>query len=236
MTDSAAKHSSIEILIVEDEETLYIPLRDRLLAEGYRVTIATHDEAAFQALERTDIGLVLLDVMLPGKSGFDICRELRQQGYDLPILMLTARGETIDKVVGLKLGADDYLTKPFEMAELLARIETLLRRSQRAAVSPGTIYRFGNIRVDFRRAQIWKGEEPLALSALEFRLLKYFIENRGELLSRDTLLDHVWGYDAMPYTRTVDAHVASLRQKIEPHPSKPQFILTVHGMGYRFDG
>ena len=224
------------ILIVEDDETLFIPLRDRLQAEGYEVAIANHSEDIEEKLKKHEISLILLDVMLPGKNGFDICRELRQQGYQLPILMLTARGETIDKVVGLKLGADDYVTKPFEMVELMARIETLLRRTRATLAPAGVIYRFGNIRVDFRSAQAFCDEDPIALSALEFRLLKYFIENRGALLSRDTLLDNVWGYDAMPFTRTVDAHVASLRQKIEPNPGKPQFILTAHGLGYRFVG
>jgi len=224
------------ILIVEDDETLYIPLRDRLKAEGYEVAIANHSEEVGEELEKHDISLILLDVMLPGKNGFDICRELRQQGHQLPILMLTARGETIDKVVGLKLGADDYVTKPFEMVELMARIETLLRRTRAPRALTEATYRFGNIRIDFRSAQAFCKEDPIALSALEFRLLKYFIENRGALLSRDTLLDNVWGYDAMPFTRTVDAHVASLRQKIEPNPGKPQFILTAHGLGYRFVG
>ncbi len=235
MTNQLAPNP-VWILIVEDDETLYIPLRDRLKVEGYAVAIATHSEEVETEMEKREISLVLLDVLLPGKNGFDICRELRQQGHQLPILMLTARGETIDKVVGLKLGADDYLTKPFEMVELLARIETLLRRTQTSLAPGGATYRFGNVRVDFRSAQVFCDETAIALSALEFRLLKYFIANRGALLSRDTLLDNVWGYDAMPFTRTVDAHIASLRQKIEPNPSKPQFILTAHGLGYRFVG
>ena len=224
----------LSVLIVEDEETLYIPLRDRLVSEGYAVSVATRSEEVDRCLSDKAADLILLDVMLPGKNGFDICQELRQQGHQMPILMLTARGETVDKVVGLKLGADDYLTKPFEMAELLARIESLLRRTRPGFQAGAESHRFGNIRVDFRSAQVFKDEVPVLVSALEFRLLKYFIENEGALLSRDTLLDNVWGYDAMPFTRTVDAHVASLRQKIEPNPSKPRFILTAHGMGYRF--
>src|SRR6185436_14139567 len=153
----------------------------------------------------------------------------------VPILMLTARSQVVDRVVGLKLGADDYLTKPFEMIELLARIEALLRRG-RAPVTPAGFYTFGDLRVDFRRAEVFRDGEPVPLSALEFKLLAYFIENRGDLLTRDELLDKVWGYDAMPVTRTVDVHVGSLRQKLERNPSRPEFILTVHRRGYRFAG
>jgi two-component system alkaline phosphatase synthesis response regulator PhoP len=172
---------------------------------------------------------------LPGGNGFDICRTVRQRGVQTPILMLTARGQVVDKVVGLKLGADDYLVKPFEMAELLARIEALLRRSNTPHVTSDT-YRFGDISVDFRRAEVTKGGALLELSAREFKLLKYFIEHRGAALSRDELLNEVWGYNAMPSTRTVDVHVAWLRQKLEDNARHPQYILTVHGLGYKFAG
>src|SRR5690606_2743343 len=159
------------------------------------------------------------------RDGLDVCRDLRQRGIDTPILMLTARGQVVDRVVGLKLGADDYLVKPFEMAELLARVEALLRRAPRA-VAPGDGYRFGEISVDFRKAEVSRGGTPVELSAREFKLLKYFIEHRGATLSRDELLNEVWGYHAMPSTRTVDVHVAWLRQKLEPNPRRPEYIQT----------
>jgi two-component system, OmpR family, alkaline phosphatase synthesis response regulator PhoP len=230
------------ILLVEDEPGLVLTLTDRLRSEGYDVDAARNaDEALRKASERAH-DLVLLDVMLPGRSGFDVCRELRSKTTGdsaIPILFLTARGEVADKVVGLKLGGDDYLTKPFDMMELTARIEALLRRAEasvdgrRAGVER---YAFDDIEVDFRKAEVTRKGTPLELSALEFKLLKYFIENRGATLSRDELLSRVWGYDAMPYSRTVDVHVSGLRQKIEPNPSKPRYVVTVHKLGYRFLG
>jgi two-component system alkaline phosphatase synthesis response regulator PhoP len=222
------------ILLVEDEPSLVITLTDRLAAEGYRVESAGDGVTAVERLLADRFDLVLLDVALPGKNGFDVCREVRRHGSSVPVLMLTARGELTDRVVGLKLGADDYLVKPFEMLELLARIEALLRRARTdARISPEG-YAFADIRVDFRAAQVFRSGRPLALSALEYKLLRYFIEHRDALLSRDELLDRVWGYDAMPATRTVDVHVASLRQKIEAKPNHPEHILTVHRLGYRF--
>lgn len=224
------------ILLIEDEPGLVLSLSDRLVSEGYAVETATDGEAGFERALAEPFDLVLLDVMLPGKNGFDICRDLRRREVEVPILMLTARGEVVDRVVGLKLGADDYLAKPFDMMELLARVEALLRRSgAREPAAPGT-YTFGDVRVDFRRAEVTRAGEPVELSALEYKLLRYFIEHRGELLGRDVLLDEVWGYEATPATRTVDVHVASLRQKLEPNPSHPQHILTVHGLGYKLVG
>ena len=226
---------SKRILLVEDEPGVRLTLTDRLHDEGYVVeTAADGEEGAARAnSERFD--LLVLDVMLPGRSGFDVCRDLRQRGLDLPILMLTARRQVTDRVVGLKLGADDYLTKPFDVAELLARVEARLRRTpETTGPSPG--YRFGEVEADFRRAEVRKDGRPLALSAKEYQLLRYFIEHRGSLLSRDQLLNAVWGYDAMPSTRTVDTHVAWLRGKLEPNRRHPQFILTVHGLGYKFVG
>lgn len=224
------------VLLVEDEPSLVLTLSDRLLSEGYRVeTAGTGDEALAKAQEEP-FDILLLDVMLPGgRDGFEVCRELRSRGVETPVLMLTARSQVVDRVVGLKLGADDYLTKPFEMIELLARVEALLRRGRTPTAQAGT-YSFGDVRVDFRRAEVYRDGEPLPLSALEFKLLAYFIENRGALLTRDEMLDKVWGYDAMPVTRTVDVHVGSLRQKLERNPSRPEFILTVHRRGYRFAG
>jgi two-component system, OmpR family, alkaline phosphatase synthesis response regulator PhoP len=223
------------LLLVEDEPGLVLTLTDRLTAEGYEVE---HEGDAVRGLARastTTFDAILLDVMLPGGNGFDICRTLRQRGVHTPILMLTARGQVVDRVVGLKLGADDYLVKPFEMAELLARIEALLRRGAVRGTS-GSIdtFQFGDISVDFRKAEVNKGGQLLDLSAREFKLLKYFVEHRGAALSRDELLNEVWGYNAMPSTRTVDVHVAWLRQKIEDNPRHPQHILTVHGLGYKF--
>jgi two-component system alkaline phosphatase synthesis response regulator PhoP len=223
------------ILLVEDEESLVLTIRDRLLAEGYEVACAMDGDTAFRLASESAFDLILLDVALPGRNGFDVCRDLRQRSVDSPILMLTARGQIVDRVLGLKLGADDYLTKPFDMMELLARIEALFRRSRAVADGPST-YLFGSVRVDFLRAEVAKEGAPVELSSLELKLLRYFIEHRGVLLSRDELLDKVWGYDAMPVTRTVDVHVASLRQKLEPNPSRPEFIVTVHGSGYKFVG
>ena len=186
--------------------------------------------------------LILLDVMLPEKNGFDVCRDLRRAGITTPILMLTARGQLDDKVTGLKLGADDYLTKPFEAPELIARIEAHLRRSQYAAANETLaaktqeVYEFGDVRVDVRGMETQRGGQTLELSAKEFQLLQYLLEHRGTMLSRDDILNNVWGYDAMPTTRTVDTHIAWLRQKLEPNPRQPQYILTAHGMGYKFVG
>jgi two-component system alkaline phosphatase synthesis response regulator PhoP len=222
------------ILIVEDEPGLRMTLGDRLRREGYIVETAADGIAGGQRASGEPFDLIILDLMLPGKSGLDLCRDLRQRAILTPILMLTARTLTSDKVTGLKLGADDYLTKPFEMPELLARVEALLRRASQPAYTGGSVYQFGSIRVDFSKTEVTRDGQPLALSAKEFQLLRYFIEHRGETLSREKLLTDVWGYGVMPSTRTVDVHVAWLRQKIEPDPKEPQFILTVHGMGYKF--
>ncbi|MCK6684657.1 MAG: response regulator transcription factor [Thermoanaerobaculia bacterium] len=235
MTTPASKRIAPRILLVEDEESLVLTLVDRLVSEGYHVEARADAESALTLAEEKPFDLGILDVMLPGMDGFDLCRELRQRGLTLPLLMLTARSQVVDKVVGLKLGADDYLTKPFEMAELLARLEALLRRGASRAVAAG-VYAFGEVRADFRRAEVKRGGVPIPLSSMELRLLRYFIEHRGELLSRERLLDEVWGYDATPVSRTVDVHVASLRAKVEPNPSHPVYIVTVHRLGYRFDG
>jgi two-component system, OmpR family, alkaline phosphatase synthesis response regulator PhoP len=232
-----------KLLLVEDEPGLVMTLTDRLAAEGYDVDSATTAPAGLVKGRTGAYDVILLDVMLPGGNGFDVCRELRQHGVTTPILMLTARGQIVDKVVGLKLGADDYLVKPFEMAELLARVEALLRRSAIAAVpttaatpAAGDAIAVGPFTIDVRRAEVRKNGTAVDLSALEFKLLRYFLEHRGAVLSRDELLNEVWGYDAMPSTRTVDVHVAWLRQKLEDNPRHPQYVLTVHGLGYKFVG
>ena len=223
------------ILLVEDEPGLIMTLTDRLSNEGFAVETARDGDAGLERGSTEPFDLMILDIMLPRRSGLDVCRDLRQRGIVTPIIMLTARGQMVDKVVGLKLGADDYVTKPFEMVELLARIEAKLRRAP-VTPHPTEGYQFDGIRIDFRRAEITKDDAPLELSAREFQLLKYFIEHRGATLTREELLNEVWGYNSMPSTRTVDVHVAWLRQKIEPNPRHPQFILTVHGMGYKFAG
>jgi two-component system alkaline phosphatase synthesis response regulator PhoP len=227
---------SQRILLVEDEPGLILTLTDRLVSEGFEVKTASDGESGYQAATSRNFDLIILDVMLPRKNGLDVCRDLRQQKITTPILMLTARGETIDKVLGLKLGADDYLTKPFEVLELLARIEALLRRAPAVTQNSAETYRFGTVDIDFRRAEVRKEGEQVELSALEFKLLQYLIEHHGAALTRDELLDEVWGYDSTPTTRTVDVHIAWLRQKLEPNPRHPQFILTVHGFGYKFVG
>jgi two-component system alkaline phosphatase synthesis response regulator PhoP len=227
---------SKRILLVEDEPGLVLTLTDRLTSEGFTVETARDGEAGLARATGEAFDLIILDVMLPRKNGFDVCRDLRQLNVQTPVIMLTARGQVVDKVVGLKLGADDYLTKPFEMIELLARIEALLRRAPAASVLSPDVYQFGPIRVDFRKAEVTREGVAIELSALEYQLLRYFIEHRENAITRDELLNEVWGYNAMPSTRTVDVHVAWLRQKLEPNPRHPQFILTVHGLGYKFVG
>jgi len=223
------------ILLVEDEPGLQLTLSDRLRNEGYEVDTTGDGDSGYERARDEDYDLIILDIMLPGKNGLDVCRDLRQEGVATPILMLTARGQVADKVVGLKLGADDYLTKPFENIELLARVEALMRRPVAGSnTQVGDTYEFGNVTVNFRKAEVHRDGESVELSAREFQLLRYFIENRGNVLSRDELLNNVWGYDAMPSTRTVDVHVAWLRQKIEANPKHPEHIRTVHGMGYKF--
>jgi two-component system, OmpR family, alkaline phosphatase synthesis response regulator PhoP len=224
------------VLVVEDEPGLRLTLTDRLSSEGYSVDTASDGEAGLAQASRGGYDLIVLDVMLPRMNGFDVCREVRQRGVTTPILMLTARGQVVDRVVGLKLGADDYLTKPFETIELMARLEALLRRRASGAQSGGEIYRFGDVVVDFRRTEVTRGGERVDVSAREFKLLRHFIAHRGATLSRDQLLSEVWGYDEMPLTRTVDVHVAGLRQKIESNSKLPEFIVTVHGLGYKFTG
>ncbi len=227
----------MKILLVEDEKGLIVTLTDRLRSEGFEVASAEDGKKGFEAAIAGGFDLIILDVMLPKKNGYDVCRDLRQKGIDTPVLMLTAKGETIDKVLGLKLGADDYLTKPFEVIELLARVEALLRRSpHQTNGSTAEAFRFGGVTIDFKRAEVVKDNQQVDLSAMEFKLLQYLIEHRGTVHSRDRLLDAVWGYDAMPTTRTVDVHIAWLRQKLEENPRHPHYIQTVHGMGYKFAG
>jgi two-component system alkaline phosphatase synthesis response regulator PhoP len=230
MTATARK-----ILLVEDESGLVLTLTDLLASEGYQVETAEDGQLGFELALRGEFDLIILDVMLPGKNGFDVCCELRQRGVQTPILMLTARGQVVDKVAGLKLGADDYLTKPFEPPELLARLEALLRRVPATpSVKLPEPFRFGSIVVDFRSTEVRREGAPVELSAREFELLRYFILHRGVTLSRQQLLAEVWGYDADALTRTVDVHVGLLRQKLEQDAKNPRHFLTVRGFGYKF--
>lgn len=225
---------SSRILLVEDEPGLLLTLTDLLASEGYQVeTAATGPEGLAKASARTH-DLILLDVMLPGKNGFDVCKELRQQGVDTAILMLTAKTRVVDRVVGLKLGADDYLAKPFDPDELLARVEALLRRVSRENLTPVLSFQFGNMDIDFQHGQATKNGEPIQFAAKEMQLLKFLVDHRGAVVSRDELLQHVWEYQPDVNSRTVDVHVAWLRQKIEESPQNPRHLLTVRGVGYRF--
>lgn len=222
------------ILLIEDEEALRMTLSDRLRSEGYVVDLADDGQEGYEKAIRLPFDLIILDIMLPRCNGLDVCRGIRVAGLATPILLLTARGQTVDKVVGFKLGADDYVTKPFDTMELMARIEALLRRS--GPRSSQDFYKFGSIRVDFRGTQVTRDGEPVYLTAKEFELLRYLIECSGKTLSRDEILGEVWGYDSGTFSRTVDVHVASLRQKLEDLPKKPKWIVTVPGRGYKFQG
>ncbi len=223
------------LLLVEDEPGVVLALTDRLQSDGYEVAVARDGEAGLLRASAEAFDLVLLDAMLPRRNGFDVLRELRARGVSTPVLMLTARGQVTDKVMGLKLGADDYVTKPFDNAELLARIEARLRvhaASPPAARAPLLVH---DLTIDWRAAEVRKQGRPVDLSPREFHLLRYFVDHRGATLSRSELLQHVWGYDADVSTRTVDVHVAWLRRKLEDDPRDPRLITTVHGMGYRFE-
>ena len=221
------------LLVVEDDTAMARGLVYNLEFDGYSVLLARDAEDGLKMLEEQAIDLIILDIMLPSMSGFDLCRTLRSRGIRTPIIMLTARGEEKDRVLGLDLGADDYLTKPFSIRELLARIKAVLRRTD---ASGGDVERFafGAVELDFQRFEARVGDEQIHLSPKEFTLLKFLIQNEGRVVPRSELLDSVWGYDAFPSTRTVDNHVAGLRAKLESDPAQPQHILTVHGVGYKF--
>jgi two-component system, OmpR family, alkaline phosphatase synthesis response regulator PhoP len=220
------------ILIVEDDKVIRMALDDRLKSEGYAIDFATDGLEGLQKATQGTYDLIILDIMLPRKNGFDVCRDIRMAGVVVPILMLTARGQVIDRVLGLKIGADDYMLKPFDATELVARIEALLRRSKVLA-APG-VQRFGSVRVDLRGTTVSRDGKTVPLSAREFQLLQYFVEHPNTTLSRDVLLKEVWSYSSDAFTRTVDVHVASLRQKLETNPKNPSMIVTVAGLGYKF--
>ncbi|HYN19934.1 MAG TPA: response regulator transcription factor [Thermoanaerobaculia bacterium] len=224
-----------KVLIVEDDEAMSVALRDGFSYEGYDVTVAKDGELGLRLAASASPDLILLDVMLPKLTGLDVCRQLRDGGNNVPIIMLTARGQEIDKVLGLKTGADDYITKPFGFMELLARAEAVLRRCSAQTAAPD-VYRFGDVILDFKRHEAKKAGEPIELSPREFQLVGFFIRHRGEIVTREKLLDEVWDYNAIPFTRTVDMHIAKLRKKIEDDCSDPKHIITVHRLGYKFTG
>jgi two-component system alkaline phosphatase synthesis response regulator PhoP len=222
------------ILLVEDEYALRMTLGDRLRKEGYLVECAVDGEVGLDRATQVPFDLIILDIMLPRRDGLSVCGGIRGSGVITPILMLTARSRTPDKVAGLKTGADDYVTKPFKMPELLARVEALLRRAPARASSATVVYEFGRFRVDVRGTEVLRDGHAVSLSSREFQLLRFFLEHPQTTLSREDLLTRVWGYDASTFTRTVDVHVASLRQKLEDDPRQPQHLLTVQGVGYKF--
>ena len=224
------------ILVVEDEPGIALGLQDDLRIEGYEVEVAGDGITALRRARETAFDLIVLDVMLPGKDGFDVCRELRRGGNRTPILMLTAKAQEAEKVLGLELGADDYMTKPFGTRELRARIKALLRRAGGEQQDQPKSYRFGDIEVDFRRGELRRGGEAVDVTPIEFKLLGVFIRARGRVLSRDQLMDAAWGHDTFASARVVDNHIANLRKKIEPDPAQPRYLRNVRGLGYRFDG
>jgi DNA-binding response OmpR family regulator len=233
-TDHRLPGEPARILLVDDEPGLRKMLSDRLRAEGYAVETAADGRAGATMARSGEFDMIILDLNLPLKDGLEVCRELRSEGVEAGVLMLTARDATSDKVIGLRSGADDYMTKPFERTELLARIEALLRRGRTSRHEPSE-YAFGDVIVRPLSGTVLRAGRPVRLSAQELKLLVYFVRHPGVLYSRDQLLDAVWGYQTMPETRTVDVHVSWLRQKLEPDPHEPRFIVTVFGIGYRFE-
>jgi two-component system alkaline phosphatase synthesis response regulator PhoP len=220
------------LLVVEDEPGIAFALETDLRSEGYDVTVATTGDDGSQRARTEPFDLVLLDVMLPGKDGFEVCREIRRAGIRTPIILLTAKSQEAEKVMGLELGADDYVTKPFSPRELRARIKAALRR---AAPESPDVFRFGDSEVDFARCEVRRGGAAIDLTALEFKLLSVFVRSRGRVLTREQLLDAAWGRDVSLNDRVVDNHIVSLRRKIEPDPAQPRFLLNIRGLGYRFD-
>jgi two-component system alkaline phosphatase synthesis response regulator PhoP len=225
---------SSRILLIEDEPGIVSTISDLLASEGHAVEAATDGETGLARALSEPFDLLVLDVMLPRRSGLEVCREVRQKGIDTAILILTARAEAADRVAGLRLGADDYLGKPFDASELLARVDALLRRTHKETHIPVWTYEFGDVSVDFRRAEVQKGGRPISLAGKELQLLRYLIDNRQRVVPRDEILRKVWEYSSDVASRTIDTHVAWLRQKLEDHPQNPVFIQTIRGKGYRF--
>jgi len=221
------------ILIIEDDISILEGLKDNLEFEGYRVITESNGKRGLKLALEKSIGLLLLDIMLPGMNGHEICRKIKMEKPEIPIIMLTARGSEMDKVSGLDTGADDYITKPFSLPELLARIRAAFRRTKDEPATP-EYYSFGNIRLDFNKLQAHVDGKEVSLSAKEFAIMEHFIRNEGKAVHRHDLLNNVWGYDAMPTTRTIDNFILDLRKKLEMDPSNPRYFLSVRGVGYRF--
>ncbi len=223
------------ILIIEDEESILMALEDDLKLEGYEVTGIEDGQQGLSMAKEGGYDLIILDIMLPKMNGFEVCKELRQAGVTIPILILTAKSQEIDKVLGLELGADDYVTKPFSPRELLARVKAILRRAKQTELGID-VYRFGDVEIDFKKYEAAKNGAPIYLTRLEFALLQFLIKHKSQALSRDTILDEVWGKEVYAYPRTVDTHIAHLRKKIEDDPANPSYLLGVRGIGYKFRG
>jgi DNA-binding response OmpR family regulator len=222
-----------KILIIEDDPAIRTGLNETFTTEGYSVIEADTGTKGFEIASKNNFDIIVLDLILPGKDGIEICKDLRSLGVKTPIIMVTSRKEEIDKILGLEIGADDYVTKPFSIRELLARVKALIRRS---TYEPGDIEQvaFANLKIDFKKQEMFKGLNSVKLSSTEYRILHYFIDHEGQVISRDKFLDEVWGYDSYPTTRTVDNYILSLRKKIEDDPANPKHLLTVHKVGYKF--
>jgi two-component system alkaline phosphatase synthesis response regulator PhoP len=225
-----------KILIIEDEEDLVKGLKLNLAGEGYDVAWAYDGQEGIRKALEEQPDLIILDIMLPKMDGLEVCREIRQKNMNIPIIMLTAKGEEVDKVVGLEVGADDYITKPFSIRELLARLKAHLRREKREVKKIPEAYSFGEIEVDFSHFKVRRKGKEVDLTSLEVEILKYFVAHRGEVVTREALLDKIWGYERFPTTRTIDNHILKLRKKIEGDPAHPKHIFSVYGAGYRFVG
>jgi len=225
-----------QILIIEDEKGISMSLKDELESQGYVVHAAEDGEKGLDLAREKKPDLIILDIMLPVLDGYDVCKRLRMEGDRTPIIMLTVKDKEVDKVLGLELGADDYVTKPFSFAELMARVKAIFRRTEER-LKDLTRYGFGDIELDFEKYEAKKGGKRLDLTTLEFHMVKFFIENKGKVLSRDNLLDKIWGEDNVSVSfRTVDSHIANIRKKIEDHPADPKHILSIRGIGYKFVG
>jgi DNA-binding response OmpR family regulator len=225
-----------KILIIEDEEELVNGLKLNLCLEGYDVLWTLDGEEGINKALKEAPDLILLDIMLPKKDGLEVCQELRRKNITTPIIMLTAKSEEVDKIVGLEIGADDYITKPFSLRELLARVKAHLRRGEREEKNVPSIYRFNDVEIDFNRFKVRRKDREFDLTSLEVEILKYFVSHRGEVVTREVLLDKIWGYERYPSTRTIDNHILKLRKKLEGRPSKLKYIISVYGEGYRFIG
>ena len=222
------------ILIIEDDISILRGLKDNLIFEGYKVLTSSDGQEGLQMAIENEINMLLLDIMLPGINGYDICRRLKKEKPDLPIIMITARGTEIDKIRGLDFGADDYMTKPFSIPELLARVRALFRRSLNSTKDIDK-YSFGNVALDFKKFKAFVNNDEIKLSSREFAVIKYLIEHEGEVIHRHDLLDKVWGHDVTPSTRTVDNYILDLRKKFEKDPANPKYILSIRGAGYKFE-